>query len=110
MSAQDEVLERARAAYTRSRWDEARTALQEADAEHPLEAEDLERLAWSCRWAGDPGAFLDALERAETAFVAADHLAGAARMALGQARQHAILLDSAVALTCCVRATEYLTG
>ncbi len=108
MSTSDTLLEHARAAFAQSRWAAARAALEDADADQPLGAEDLERLAWSCRWESDPGAFLDALERAEVAFDAARDMAGAARMALEQARHHAMMLDSAVALTCYVRATEYL--
>ena len=51
---------------------------------------------------------MNALERAEVAFTDAGEAAGAARMALEQARHHAMMLDGAVALTCYVRATEYL--
>ena len=57
---------------------------------------------------GDPAGFLNALERAEVAFTDAGERAGAARMALEQARHHALMLDGAVALTCYVRATELL--
>ena len=78
--------------------------------EQPLGAEDLERLAWSCRWAGDEAGFLNALERAEVAFVDAGARAPAARMALEQARQHVQMLDESVALTCFVRAMELLEG
>lgn len=42
-------------------------------------------------------------------FGAAGAPTGAARMALEQARQHAMMLDGAVALTCYVRATNYLS-
>ena len=48
-----------------------RSRLIDADAQEPLEAEDLERLAWSCRWVSDEAGFLNALERAEVAFRAA---------------------------------------
>ena len=88
----------------------ARDALLEADAEQPLGAEDLERLAWSCRWAGDEAEFLNALERAEVAFAGDGARTSAARMALEQARQHAQMLDGSVALTCYVRAMELLEG
>ena len=110
MSTREALLEHARDAYAQSRWAAARTALQDADADEPLGADDLERLAWSCRWESDPGGFLDALERAEVAFTTAGAMAAAARMALEQARHHAMMLDGAVALTCYVRATEYLAG
>jgi tetratricopeptide (TPR) repeat protein len=102
------LLDDARAAYDQSQWAQARVALRDADADQPLEAHDLERLAWSCRWGADPVGFLNALERAEMAFVDEGGHAGAARMALEQARHHAMMLDSAVAFTCYARATEHL--
>ena len=108
MSTREALLDGARAAYDQSQWSAARAALSDADAEQPIRADDLERLAWSCRWAGDPAGFLNALERAEVAFADAGGSADAARMALEQARHHAMMLDSAVALTCYVRATEHL--
>ncbi|HMK10955.1 MAG TPA: hypothetical protein VK461_05215, partial [Acidimicrobiales bacterium] len=108
MSTREALLDEARAAYSRSEWSAARAALQEADADQPVGADDLERLAWSCCWAGDAAGFLNALERAEVAFTDGGEIEGAARMALEQARHHAMMLDSAVALTCYVRATELL--
>jgi class 3 adenylate cyclase len=108
VSTRDELLEHARIAYGQSQWAAVRSALQDADADQPLGAGDLERLAWSCRWDGAPGDFLNALERAEVAYSATGEMAGAARMALEQARHHGMMLDGAVALTCYVRATEYL--
>jgi len=108
VSTREALLDGARAAYDQSQWSAARAALSDADAEQPIRADDLERLAWSCRWAGDPAGFLNALERAEVAFADAGGSADAARMALEQARHHAMMLDSAVALTCYVRATEHL--
>jgi class 3 adenylate cyclase len=110
MSTREELLDAARAAYGQSEWSAARAALRDADADQPLGADDLERLAWSCRWAGDQAGFLNTLERAEVAFTDAGGDAGAARMALEQARHHAMMLDGAVALTCYARATEYLAG
>ena len=108
MSTREALLDDARAAYGQSQWSAARAALRDADADQPIGADDLERLAWSCRWAGDPAGFLNALERAEVAFTDAGEDAGAARMALEQARHHAMMLDGAVALTCYLRATEHL--
>ena len=108
MSTREALLDDARAAYGQSQWSVARAALRDADADQPIGADDLERLAWSCRWAGDPAGFLNALERAEVAFTDAGGIAGAARMALEQARHHTMMLDGAVALTCYVRATEHL--
>jgi class 3 adenylate cyclase len=108
VSTREALLDDARAAYDQSQWSAARAALSDADADQRIGADDLERLAWSCRWAGDPAGFLNALERAEVAFTDAGGYAGAARMALEQARHHAMMLDSSVALTCYLRATEHL--
>src|SRR4051812_31398881 len=101
-------LDEGRAAHDRNDWAAARSALLDADAQLPLEAEDLERLAWSCRWVGDDVGFLNALERAEVVFSATGRRARAARMALEQARQHMQMLDESVAVTCFLRARELL--
>ena len=104
------LLEDARAAYERRDWAEARSKLLEADAQQPLDADDVERLAWSCRWTGDQAGFLDSLERAEVGFLAAGTRPAAARMALEQARHHTQMLDESVAATAFVRALELLEG
>ena len=88
----------------------ARSRLLDADAHEPLDAEDLERLAWSCRWVSDHAGFLNALERAEVAFSAAGVRSAAARMTLEQARHHAGMLDGSVAVTCYFRAMGLLDG
>lgn len=103
-------LSEARTAYGRNDWIVARSLLLDVDDQEPLEAEDLERLAWSCRWVSDEAGFLNALERGEVAFSAAGARAAAARMALEQARQHVQMLDESVAGTCFVRAMELLEG
>src|SRR5689334_14179151 len=68
VTGRDELLDEGRTAYGRSDWDVARSRLLDADDQEPLEPDDLERLAWSCRWTGDSAGFLNALERAEVAF------------------------------------------
>jgi hypothetical protein len=110
VSDREPRLGEARAAYGRNDWTVARSLLLDADAQEPLEAEDLERLAWSCRWVSDEVGFLNALERGEVAFRAAGARAAAARMALEQARQHVLMLDESVAGTCFLRAMELLEG
>ena len=110
VSDREACLDDARTAYGRNDWTVARSRLLDADAQEPLEAEDLERLAWSCRWVSDEAGFLNALERAEVAFSAAGARAAAARMALEQARQHVQMLDESVAVTCFFRAMELLEG
>ena len=47
MSTREALLDDARAAYGQSQWITALAALREADADQPLGADDLERLAWS---------------------------------------------------------------
>ena len=85
MSKRELLLDEARSAYGQSQWSPARAALREAPADQPLEADDLERLAWSCRWDGDHDGYLNALEPAEVSYAALSESAGAARMALEQA-------------------------
>ncbi|MDP1819956.1 MAG: adenylate/guanylate cyclase domain-containing protein [Acidimicrobiales bacterium] len=108
MSGSEHLLDGARSAFNRNDWTAARAALLEADACSPLVPDDVERLAWSCRWAGDQEGFVNSLERAETGFMDAGSAAGAARMALEQARHHKQMGDEAVALTCFLRALEHL--
>ena len=110
VSDREAHLDEARTAYGRNDWTAARSLLLAADAPEPLAADDLERLAWSCRWASDQMGFLNALERAEVAFSAAGARAAAARMALEQARQHMQMLDESVAVTCFLRGMELLEG
>jgi class 3 adenylate cyclase len=110
VSGREALLADARTAYGRSEWHEARAGFLAADGEQPLDAADLERLAWSSLWEGDQPAFLTALERAEVAFGDAGDRAGAARVALEQARHHKQMLDEAVALVCFTRALEHLDG
>jgi class 3 adenylate cyclase len=110
VTGSDARLEEARTAYGRNDWAQTRSLLSEVDAEQPLAADDLERLAWACRWAGDSAGFLNALERAEVAFAEAGARAPAARMALEQARQHKQMLDDSVVATCFFRAVEHLEG
>lgn len=110
MSTRELLLDEARDAYGQSQWPEARAALRDADADQPLNAEDLERLAWSCRWDADTDGYLSALERAEVSYAALSESAGAARMALEQARHHAMMLDGTVGYSCYVRAIDHLAG
>ena len=110
MTGREALLDDARAAYGRNDWGAAGALLREVDVEQPLGADDLERLAWSCRWTGDEAGFLNELERAEVAFGDAGARAAAARMALEQARQHRQMLDESVARTCFIRALGHLDG
>jgi DNA-binding NarL/FixJ family response regulator len=74
-------LERAREAYARMAWREARDAFERADREAPTGAEDLERLATSAFMLGRIDDFLSVLERAHHAYVEAGNGCRAARCA-----------------------------
>ncbi|MEM7142312.1 MAG: adenylate/guanylate cyclase domain-containing protein [Actinomycetota bacterium] len=108
MSAHEDLVSAGRAAYDDSRWGEAQRAFVEAAATERLDAGDLERLAWAHRWLGETDPFVEMLERAEAAYTEADQPAGAARMALEQARHHAMMRNRTDALMHYVRATEHL--
>src|SRR5262245_11518734 len=56
-------LERGREAYERRDWRDAFEALSEADREHPLEDQDLERLAWAAGLTAHIDVYLNAFER-----------------------------------------------
>ncbi|WP_052665199.1 helix-turn-helix transcriptional regulator [Nitriliruptor alkaliphilus] len=62
------ILDRGREASANRSWSEARTALAEADADTPLEPEDLERLAVAAHLTGDDATRDHAFERAHLAF------------------------------------------
>lgn len=71
-----------RAAYGRHAWQEAVARLGAADAEGPLSAEDLVRLAYAHYWTGSMDSYLGVMERAFRAFVRAGDDAQAALAAL----------------------------
>lgn len=74
-------LERGRAAHEREQWSAATTALDAADRDAPLAAEDLERLATSEYMLGREGAYLGTMERAYHAHLAEDRPLAAVRCA-----------------------------
>jgi DNA-binding CsgD family transcriptional regulator len=76
----DRELERGREAYGGRQWEAARALLAAADAQHPLSAPDLWRLALAAYLTGRDDEFTSALERAHNASLA-DDPAGAARCA-----------------------------
>lgn len=57
------LLERGRTCFARNEWDDAFRALSLADAETPLEVEDLDRLAWSAGLTARDEEMLSTLER-----------------------------------------------
>jgi DNA-binding winged helix-turn-helix (wHTH) protein/ATP/maltotriose-dependent transcriptional regulator MalT len=75
-------LQRARAAFEAGAWDDACTALSEADGESALEAADLERWAAAAQYTGRMPEAVPPLERAVAAHAGAGDRRGAARVAL----------------------------
>jgi class 3 adenylate cyclase len=86
-----------REAFAEHRWADAYTHLSAAAQSAPLDGEDLERLAESARWSRHFDQLLDLLEQAESAYAGAGDHRGAARLALGLAREHYQRCDRAVA-------------
>jgi DNA-binding CsgD family transcriptional regulator len=74
-------LEKGRESYARRAWADAYEALAGADASEPLEAEDLERLAWSASLRGLDEELLRLLERVYQHHFDAGNAARAARAA-----------------------------
>jgi class 3 adenylate cyclase len=81
-------LEAGRAAYDAHDWEQAWRDLQDADANEPLEAEDLELLADAARWSGRYDDLIAVLERGHAVYEARGDRRGAARLALALARDH----------------------
>lgn len=61
--AEDTDLQRGRERYARRAWEQAHDLLSRADREAPLDAEDLERLAWSAALTGRDEQLLELWER-----------------------------------------------
>jgi len=75
-------LERGRESYAGQAWMDAYDALSAADRSASLAAEDLDLLATSAYMVGRENEYLDLLERAHRAHLAAGHLSAAVRSAL----------------------------
>jgi DNA-binding CsgD family transcriptional regulator len=76
------LLAAARASYSRFEWDDAYHSLSVIDAGSPLDAEDLDRLAWSAGLTLRDDAMLVALERLYAARLEVGFVKGAASTAL----------------------------
>jgi class 3 adenylate cyclase len=92
---QDRV-EQGREAYRRHAWHEAFESLSIADSEAALSPHDLELLAESAWFAGDPDAAIEARERAHQAFLGQGDPCHAAGMALQLAVDHFERLQTAI--------------
>jgi class 3 adenylate cyclase len=105
-------LAEARRAYDEHRWEDAIRAYEAAEKRSSLSGDDLERMAHATLW-GAPshrGSWLDALERAEAAYVEEGDQRGATRMAIELAVRHHELLSPTVAAACAQRAWGYLAS
>lgn len=79
--AANDALSRGRAAFEQEAWAEACAQLSAADRQHPLEPEDLDRLAMAAHLVGDEAVRVDALTRAHTGHLARGEVQQAARSA-----------------------------
>jgi class 3 adenylate cyclase len=104
----DERLEAGRSAVERRAWPEAYELLASADAEGPLEPDDLDLLGAAAWWTGRPGESIEATERAYAAHAERGDAAAAARVALKLRRMHAARLAGSVANGWLVRAEKLL--
>src|SRR6266511_2678777 len=76
-----EALDRGRESFARRAWGDSFACLSAADRETPLEAEDLERLAYAAYLTGKDVDSEDVLTRAHQAFLSRGDSEGAARCA-----------------------------
>jgi class 3 adenylate cyclase len=91
-----DTLTAGRQAFSRHEWEHAYELLRAAEADAPLAAEDLERLAEAARWSRHYSEMLDAFERAQAAYARSGDRRGAARAALQLAWEHYTRGDDAV--------------
>jgi class 3 adenylate cyclase len=109
-TAFDTSLKAGREAVTRRAWPEAFDALSRADADGPLEPDDLELLAKSAWWIGRPGEAIGTFERAYATFAERGSDRRAASIALTLRRLHSMRLEGSVATGWLTRAERLLEG
>jgi tetratricopeptide (TPR) repeat protein len=95
-------------AVERYQWHDAFDALSAADAEHPLAAEHLERLAEAAWWVGRSDVCIRSRERAYAQYLERDDLRHAAAMAIAVAEDHFHKLARSVAHGWLQRAERHL--
>jgi tetratricopeptide (TPR) repeat protein len=103
-------LNRARSAFARADWREAYAALDAADGEGSLAAEDLERLAEAAWWLSNGPACVRARERAYRQYVQRGEPRAAASVALALAEDHFHRLARSVGQGWLRRAERHLKG
>ena len=105
-----DLLEVARAAYSRNAWSEAYRLLRDADGAGELTAKDLEALAKSAWWQGKAEESIATRERAYAMYVESGDRARAALMALTLRREYGAKLAGSVAQGWLHRAEHLLEG
>ena len=92
----EDRVQQGRDAHRRHAWHEAFDWLREADSETPVSPEDLELLAESAWFAGDPDAAIEARERAHAGYLEQGDKCHAAEMAVQLAVDHFERLETAI--------------
>jgi len=98
----------AHAAFEARDWSRTLEALEQAEADAPLTAADLEKRAWSLKWTARYDEGFDAFERAYALYEDAGLARDAARIALQLARDYALSDQNAVAAGWLQRALKLL--
>ncbi len=99
-----------RAAHMRHAWHESVEHLRAADAEQPLEADDLVLLAEAAWFSGDPDLGIEIRQRAHAAFLKSGDNCNAADTALLLAQDHFARLEHAIGSGWMSRAERLLDG
>ena len=92
----EDRVQQGRDAHRRHAWHEAFDWLREADSETPVSPQDLELLAESAWFAGDPDAAIEARQRAHSGYLRQGDKCHAAEMALQLALDHFERLEAAI--------------
>jgi class 3 adenylate cyclase len=92
----EDRVQQGRDAHRRHAWHEAFEWLREADSETPVSPNDLELLAESAWFAGDPDAAIEARQRAHSGYLRQGDKCHAAEMALQLAVDHFERLEAAI--------------
>jgi class 3 adenylate cyclase len=92
----EDRVQQGRDAHRRHAWHEAFDSLREADSETPVSPEDLQLLAESAWFAGDPDAAIEARERAHAGYLEKGDKCHAAETALQLAGDHFERLETAI--------------
>jgi class 3 adenylate cyclase len=106
----EDPLSAGRGAFDRCDWRAAWHMLRQADADSPLDADDLERVAESAMWLGEFESCIETRQRAFAARLARGDARQAASLAMDLCRDYAHRRRDAVALGWVARAARLLEG